>query len=246
MENLNDNKIPHVKNRRVVLGVVAIFFGVLILASNFDILSYNIRHILFSWQMILIIIGLIQIMNHKVKPVGYILIAVGGFFLLPDIFDFPFNFMSLFWPVLLIIVGLSLILFHRSGNYPWSAHSNHMGQDAYDSGYLDEVNIFGGSKRKIANQKFIGGKITNIFGGAEIDLTQAELGEGEQHVLEVVCVFGGMSLIVPSDWLIHVDVVSIFGAFEDKRTIIKKSDEAKSKIIIKGVAIFGGGDIKSY
>lgn len=245
MEELNDYKTPYVKNRRVIFGLVAVAFGLLLLASNFGFLPYGLRHVIFSWEMILIVIGFVQIMNHKEKPVGYILIAIGGFFILPDIFYFSFNFMRLFWPVLLIIVGISLIFFHRSRNLPWSHKSDYTDRETAGSGFLDEVNIFGGSKRKIANQEFKGGRITNIFAGSEIDLTQAELGEGT-HILEVTCIFGGMSLVVPSDWSIHTDVVSIFGAFEDKRTIIKKSENSKGILVVKGIAIFGGGDIKSY
>lgn len=245
MEEFQDNKTPYVKNRRTIFGVIAVGFGLLLLASNFNILSYNTRHILFSWQMILIVIGIVQLMNHKEKPTGYILIAIGGFFLLPDLFDFSFNFMRLFWPVLLIIAGVSFIFFHRSRNYSGPNKSVNSEEDFNGPSFLDEITIFGGTKRRVANKEFKGGRLTTIFGGAEIDLTQALLSEGS-HVLEITCIFGGSSLIVPSDWNIHVDVVSVFGAFEDKRTYIKKTDSTEGSLIIKGVALFGGGDIKSY
>lgn len=35
--------------------------------------------------------------------------------------------------------------------------------------------------------------------------------------LEVVCVFGGISLLVPHDWNVKVEVFNIFGGYEDKR-----------------------------
>ena len=242
MEELNDYKPPYVKNRRAVLGIIAVAFGFLLLASNFGYLSYNVRHVLLSWPMILIVVGLIQILNHKDKPVGYIVFAIGMLFLMKRTFNFPFDFWDVFWPSILIIVGVSLIFFHRSNRTPY--HQETSGNNV-GPGYLDEVNIFGGSKRKIANQEFRGGKITNIFGGTEIDLTKANLAEGT-NVLEVTCIFGGMSMVVPSDWNIHADVVSIFGEFKDKRTVIKQTEDAKGQLIIKGVAIFGGGDVKSY
>jgi len=245
MKDLQDHNTPYVKNRRTVFGFIAVAFGLLLLASNFDIVSYNMRHILFSWQMILIIIGIVQVMNHKEKPTGYILLAIGGFFLLPDVFNFPFNFMRLFWPVLLIIVGLSFIFFHRSRNYSSSGHSTRFDEDLNGPAFLDEITVFGGTKRRVANKEFKGGRLTTIFGGAEIDLTQALLTKGT-NVLEITCIFGGTSLIVPSDWTVHVDVVSVFGAFEDKRTYIKKTETSEGSLVIKGVAIFGGGDIKSY
>ncbi len=247
MEELNENKSPNpqVNNQRVIIGAIAILFGVMIMASNFGFMPYDIHHVIFSWPMILIVIGVIQLLNNKEKPTGYILLAIGFFFLMPKIFYFNFNFMQMFWPILLMVVGISLIFFHRSGKYPWERKSTHLGEDKTGSSFLDEINVFAGSKRRIANQEFKGGRITNIFGGTEINLAQADLPEG-RHVLEVTCIFGGVSLVVPSDWSVHVDVISIFGAFEDKRTIIKKPDDAKGQLIVKGVAIFGGGDIKSY
>jgi hypothetical protein len=65
-----------------------------------------------------------------------------------------------------------------------------------------------------------------------------------RHQLECVNIFGGSSMIVPSDWNIVVEVVSIFGGFADKRvpTVV---DPTKT-LIIKGVAIFGGGEIKNH
>lgn len=248
MDELQDHKTAYIKNRRTIFGFIAVAFGLLLLASNFDLINYSIRHILFSWQMILIVIGIIQVMNHKEKPTGYILLAVGGFFLLPDIFNFPFNFMRLFWPVLLIIAGVSFIFFHRSRDYNNPTDpSNLKGfeKDINGPAFIDEFTVFGGTKRRVANKEFQGGKLTTVFGGAEIDLTQALLTQGT-HVLEITCIFGGTSLIVPSDWTIHVDVVSVFGAFEDKRTYIKKSNTSEGSLVIKGIALFGGGDIKSY
>lgn len=245
MEDLDGHKTPYVQNRRTIFGFIAVGFGLLLLASNFNFINYNMSRVVFSWQMILIVIGVVQITNHKNKPTGYILIAIGSFFLLPEIFHFPFNFMRLFWPVLLIIVGLSFIFFHRSKNFSASADSKQFDKDNIASAFIDELTIFGGTKRKITNKEFKGGRLTTIFGGAEIDLTQAELAEGSQ-VLEITCIFGGSSLIVPPDWTIHVDVVSVFGAFEDKRTFIKKTEKTAGILVVKGIAIFGGGDIKSY
>jgi len=46
----------------------------------------------------------------------------------------------------------------------------HMGDD-----YLDAVSIFGGVKKMILSKDFKGGEIVNIFGGADIDFTQADI-----------------------------------------------------------------------
>ena len=54
-------------------------------------------------------------------------------------------------------------------------------------------------------------------------------------------------MVVPSDWNIHIEVVSVFGGFADKRRKVDNMRTESSKILhIKGVSIFGGGEIKSF
>jgi len=238
IENYSENR----RMKKVAFGVIVVAIGALLMASNFGYLPYRLRHIFFSWEMLLIAIGLINVVNRESKTMGLILIAVGSFFLLPNIFIFDFNFVKLFWPVLLMVVGFSLILFGgRAVN--WQRHRRQ--ESSFGNGFINEFNVFGGSKRRVANQVFKGGELNNIFGGSELDLTQAILGEGE-NLLEVQCIFGGVGMIVPADWNVRIEVVSIFGGFSDKRSYIKKSDNDSNVLVIKGMCIFGGGEIKSY
>ena len=84
-----------------------------------------------------------------------------------------------------------------------------------------------------------------MFGGSEIDLTQAKLAEGV-YTLEVNAIFGGVTVIVPSDWKIELKMTSILGGFTDKRAYIKENPDPSKVLVIRGSAIFGGGEIKSY
>lgn len=241
MEKFEDNYTDSKRMKKVTFGIIVVVIGALLMASNFGYLPYHTRRIFFSWEMLLIAIGLINVASRENKTVGFILIGVGSFFLLPDIFHFSFSFVKLFWPVLLIGVGLSLIFFGRRPAH-WRRGSQ---SQPLDGGYISEFNVFGGSKRRIANQVFKGGEVNSIFGGSEIDMTQAILNEGE-NVLEINCIFGGVGIVVPADWNVRIDVVSIFGGFSDKRTVIKKAEDDTKILIIKGLCIFGGGEIKSY
>lgn len=246
METQNDKPPQRGSSHRLYLGVIAVFIGMILIASNFGIIPYHWKHILFSWEMILIIIGVVMLAKNDGKPTGYILIGVGAFFLIPDLFYFRFDFVKLFWPLVIIFAGIALIGFGRNRE-KWNGQftGGRSRKDSLHEGYVDEVNIFGGSNRKFIDQDFRGGKVTSIFGGSEIDLTQASLPEGS-HSLEVTCIFGGMSLIVPSDWSVILDVTSIFGGFSDKRVVLNTSGKSKGQLYIKGVALFGGGEIKSF
>jgi predicted membrane protein len=247
METSNEHFHRQKRMKKGAFGIIVILAGLLLLAFNFDILSGDIRHIVFSWQMLLIVIGLVSLMTSESRTPGLILVFIGGFFIIPEIFDFHISFVKIFWPVLLIGIGV-LILFRKAHPFHHRHHFPGFVQDSgnnMEEGYLNETNIFSGSKHRIVHQVFKGGKVSNVFGGTEIDLTQATLGEGRNELV-VDCIFGGITIIVPSDWKVIINISAILGGFSDKRTYVKESSDPDRVLVIRGSAIFGGGEIKSY
>lgn len=240
MEKLNERKPKHNSMKKVVFGLLVIAAGILLLLFNTDVISSSYKHIVFSWQMLLIALGLINLASRESRMIGWILFAVGGFFILPKIFDFDFNFVGMLWPALLIFVGLMILFFGRATGCWHHKHSH----SSTEGGFISETNIFGGSKIRFDEEVFKGGKVTNIFGGSEIDLTQASC-EGKTN-LEIDCIFGGVELIVPSDWKVNMKVSSILGGTSDKRKAFKPIEGNTNELIISGSVIFGGVEIKSY
>jgi len=111
--------------------------------------------------------------------------------------------------------------------------------------YLDTVSIFGGIKKNIVSKNFMGGDIVTIMGGAEINLTQADI--HGTIVIDITQVFGGTKLIVPPQWKVSSDLAALFGGIEDKRPIVQAIHLAEDKVIIlRGTSVFGGIDIRSY
>ena len=90
----------------------------------------------------------------------------------------------------------------------------------------------------------MGGDITNIFGGTEINLTQADI-QGVATI-DVTTIFGGAELIVPSHWSVKSEIVTIFGGVEDKRTVATITETPEKALVLKGTIIFGGIEIKSF
>lgn len=247
---MEPNEQKHEDRRQIKkysFGVIVIIAGLILLLGNTGILPYELQHIIISWQMLLIAIGVVSLFTSESRTPGSILILIGGIFILPRIFQFFFNYsfdaMHLFWPLILIAVGI-LILFRRMPHHPWRPGFNRQSQPL-DEGYVHEENIFSGGKQRIMHQVFRGGHINCIFGGSELDLTQATLAEGINE-LEVNTIFGGVTIIVPADWKIQLKMTSILGGFSDKRAYVKESPDPSRILIIKGSAIFGGGEIKSY
>ena len=232
--------------KRLVFGVIIILVGVVLLLYNMNVIPAQVENVLISWPMLLITLGLINISERRSWLQGAILLAIGVFFILPRIYWFPFNFQQLFWPVLLIAAGV-LILIKRSrfhSHWHYRHHRHQHSEFTIEDGFIKDSNVFGGNKKTISPMVFKGGKIVNIFGGSEIDLTQTTLAEGT-NVLEISCVFGGVVIIVPAHWNVQSEVTAILGGFQDKRRFFDKAPEESScKLIVKGEAILGGGEIK--
>ncbi|MEI6435682.1 MAG: DUF5668 domain-containing protein [Bacteroidota bacterium] len=235
--------------KKYLLGVIVIAAGFLLLLSNIGFLPFELKHIIFSWQMLLIGIGVISLFSSESRTPGTILILIGGIFLFPRLIetlgiDIPFNVWHLFWPLILIGIG-ALILTKRLPRNAWQRPQRLVNNQNMSDGFIQEENIFSGGKQRVMHQVFRGGHINCVFGGSEVDLTQSTLGEGVNE-LEINTIFGGVTLIVPSDWRIQLKMTSIMGGFADKRSYVKENPDTSRILIIKGSTIFGGGEIKSY
>jgi len=238
----NDSSSVRNKNKnydsRTFVGIIFVAVGSVLIARNFGWLDYDFSKYLISWQMLLIVIGLFQLARRAYTP-AIILIGIGLFFLI----DFPDNFRENFWPVLIILIGVSFILQWRGT--PHQKHlQNSKNEFSSSTDYMDETAIFGGKTLSVVSENFQGGKITSIFGGSNINLRYAKPVPG--CTIDVANIFGGTKIIVPEDWNIKIEVVSIFGGFEDKRgsSVISRTSAGKI-VVIKGTCIFGGGEVNT-
>lgn len=244
--NLSDDKPyyrhdhHHLSSNRAVIGVILVLVGLFLVLRNTGFFPGFIDRIIFSWPMLLLTIGVvITIGSSERKTSGIIVMAVGGFFLIPLIFRETFD-VNVFWPSIFIIVGVIFIFTKRKGWHAVST-SSQVGDD-----YIDYVHVFSGGEHQIVSDNFRGGKITSVFGGSEIDLTKASLAQGISE-LEVACVFGGATIIVPDNWNVKIEVVPVLGGFTDSRKLNPgRSVDMTKQLVIKGAVVFGGGEVKSY
>lgn len=222
---------------RVLLGILFVAIGSVLVLNNLDLLPWDLTHVLISWPMLLIVIGLYNL-NRRESRAGIILVTIGVFFMLPRILDVPDDFYHNFWPLVFVVIGLVFILQWKKST-PSLNHGEVNKNDV-----LDETALFGGRHMSLVSDQFRGGKITSIFGGSRINLLYCKPVDG--CVIDVATIFGGTKIIVPENWNVKTEVVSIFGGFEDKRgnSVISRVDQSKV-VVIKGAAIFGGGEITS-
>jgi len=120
------------------------------------------------------------------------------------------------------------------------------GQSTFHPGddVLDTVSVFGNVVKTIFSKNFKGGDVVNIFGGTELDFTQADI--NGRVVVDIVQIFGGSKIIVPSNWQVVSDTAAVFAGIDDKRIKTGVIQDSNKILVIKGVSIFAGIDIRSY
>jgi predicted membrane protein len=230
----------HLTNNRPIIGVILVMVGLFLVLRNTGFFPEFIDHVVFSWPMLLVAIGLVMTLGASEKTSGVIVMAVGGFFLIPMIFRETFHAYNMFWPSIFIIIGVIFIATKRHGFNSVSS-AGVIGDD-----YIDYVNVFSGGERQVVSENFKGGKISAVFGGMELDLTKAKLAPGRNEI-EIACVFGGATFIVPDEWNISIEVTPVLGGFSDSRKLIPgRTIDPTRQLVIKGAVVFGGGEIKSY
>ncbi len=256
---------------KVTGGLLLVAIGSLFLAKE---VGAEIPEWIFTWKMLLIGIGIVAAIKHKfLHPAWIVLIGIGGTFLINDIFP-ELHIRPFLWPILIIMIGLAIVFkprrknmeyahlywkkwqHHqgrydgwRSGKYAWTGEQYSEAPEARsgvpDEDYISATSLMGGVKKIILSKKFKGGEIVNIFGGAHIDLSQADL--DENATLEITQVFGGTKLVVPSNWEIKSESVAVLGGIEDKRPVRPAVPGENNKVLVLiGTTIFGGIEIKSF
>lgn len=245
------------RNGRIAGGILLIIAGILFWFKKAGLIE--IPRWIFSWQMLLIIIGLISGIKHNFKNATWlILISIGGIFLLADFIP-GLNLRFYTFPAVLIIIGVVMILkpknkHHYYHRYKYRrGHWEQCGTNPNDpvfnttDEYLSINNVFGGVKKNVISKDFKGGEINNTFGGCEINLMQADV--LNEVVLDMNVTFGGVKLLVPPHWQIKSDLTTVMGGVEDKRPAVGTaagSFQPSKVLVLKGNVFIGGIEIKSY
>ncbi|MDZ7633000.1 MAG: DUF5668 domain-containing protein [Bacteroidales bacterium] len=99
---------------RFIIGILLIIAGLILMVKKSTVLPEPLDNfiddIIFSWQMLLVVIGVISLTGSENKTPGIVLIAVGGFFMIPELFTDFFRSFNFFWPALFIVIGVVLLV----------------------------------------------------------------------------------------------------------------------------------------
>lgn len=236
------------RRENITGGIILLGIGGILLARQ---AGADLPPWLFTWPMILIVVGLFVGIKTHFRDFGWLLlIGVGTFFLVDKMHDIEIKDYIL--PIIVIGAGLIVLLggiFRKPRNVlnedsiQTQDEPLHSNRNVTAENTMEVVSIFGSTKRVILSKNFRGGEIISIFGSSEINLTNADF--TGTLVLEVVQIFGGTKLIIPPHWEVQSQTATIFGGIEDKRSIQGIGDSQKI-LVIDGATIFGGVTISSY
>jgi len=230
-------------------GLIIILIGLAYLFRNIPQTSVILPDWLFSWPVLLIVVGIYNLAKHRFQNLfsWIIPIGIGIYFLIKDYFFLSAGLENFTIPIILIAIGFIFIFKpknHRRCYYPNQQNFPSSTSEPIDQSSEDFVNInstFGNIERNILSKKFKGGNIICSFGGAEIDLSQADM--EEKAIINISITAGGAKIAVPSNWNIQNDVNVILGGIEDKRKKFNNLGESDKVLILEGSVTLGGLEI---
>lgn len=228
-----------------VFGIIVILAGLLYLFFNIGILPAIWKPVLFSWQALLVLLGLASLF-HKNYFSGFTMTLFGVVFLMPRVADAAGFYYSsatvnnIIWPLVIILIGLAIVL-HKSHRSRSNRIFHHGRKTMMKEGIIDYNLIMNGVDEIYLGPEFKGGEINTIMGGMKLDLRKTALPAGDT-TLKISSVMGGVTLLIPEDWPVEIHDGSFLGNFTDKRP--SNGNYTDRRLIIEADLLMGGGVIE--
>jgi predicted membrane protein len=240
-----------------IWGLIIVFVGVALLLDRMDIVPFGA--ISRFWPLLLVVFGVMNITSQTSRSFGFVLIAAGALLQLNSLRLIHLTFADL-WPLAIIAVGVLLIwgslenrgVVRKKVKFDWTVPDaakkfrEQMNAANNDPSSFHAIAVFSGCERRYTGQHFQGGRATSIFGGVELDFSEADM--DEEAILDISCIFGGVEIRVPETWYVQPRSLPLFGALEDKTRQNKIDDSLGGKrktLIITGQIVFGGVEIRN-
>jgi len=240
--NRKFDRKPHNPRDKAIFGVGVILVGIAYMLRTLGFLHFNY---MLAWPVLLVLLGvLIGLKSAFRSPASWVLIIIGVANLTPEFTIMGHSSEDLLWPAMVILGGI-FILFRSSCKR--SFHKKEFKMDTVTTSE-STINIdvtFAGRKEFVTSKDFKGGTISATFGGCELNLMQADTIE-KLMVIDMKISFGGVELIVPSNWEIQNEISTSFGSVEDERMIQQTATGEQKVLLLKGTCSFGSVEIKSF
>jgi len=240
-----------------LVGTLVVLLGIGLLLSQMGIMAAD--KIVRLWPLLLIWAGLGRVIEFRHFPrraIWGVFVILVGVMLQLDQFDVYVFHLHTIWPIFVIVGGLLIVwqsLAPRPNpdcapNAGWFDYfQGRFQMDSSSTGSdLNAVAIFGGVQRNITSKKFRGGRVTAILGGVELDFIDADI-EGEQAILDVSSLMGGVEIRVPDTWNVTIETVAFLAGSSDerRRAPTPAPGVIPKHLIIRGATILAGIEVKN-
>lgn len=220
---------------RIATGGLIVLIGLVLLLWTTDTIE---AETFWAWvPALFVILGLWALVKSGFRNiVGPIMvIAIAGALFLRMIGVLEAGVLGAWWPVFIVLFGV-LVVINRSRRHRRIRIEG-------DAGDLDAIAVFGTTDRRIASDRFGEAEMAAIFGDARLDLRDCAI-DRPPALVDVVSIFGDVELIVPAEWTIQFEVMSIFGETIDRRRSSPDRESNEVELIVSGTAIFGDIEIR--
>ena len=243
---------------KILFGVVAIAFGIIYFGSVMDF--WSIGNIDGWWTLIIIIPAIGSMISSRINYGNTAFLVFGLWLLVSSQNWVPQRMLNgVTISVLLVAFGIGLIYseFRKKRNpsvdkITDGGNSNYTDVDYkdVDSNFNKKASesssdkpsffaAFGLNQSKSASKNLCGGDATAIFGGVELDLSDA-VPKGNV-TFNVNTIFGGVDIVPPKGYRIEVTGVSLLGGCDNKLTY--NNTDGLPIFTIKYFTFCGGIDI---
>ena len=230
---------------QLAFGLLVIALGVLFTLDNLGVIAAG--EILRWWPVVPLAFGLARLTGAccgRSLLVGLIFTLGGGLMLLHELGLVAIDPWDL-WPVVLIAAGASMLgkSFGRRPDDPaapagpatGSGPTPHVpgARRAEDSTTFSVFAVLGHTHRAVAGE-FRRGDAAAILGGHDLDLRGARI-VGPSATLDVFSWWGSVTLVVPQNWRVAVEIVPVMGTVEDSSWA--PAGEAAGTLIVRGAVV---------
>lgn len=244
----------------LIVGLSIIAAGLLFTLDNFHVIEAG--HYLRYWPLILVAVGLARLVqaNTWVAYAWDVALILAGLWWTGENIGLVSISIWRLWPLVLVLFGASIVrgAFTRRSSpccpreqpdvegTPVAVQTP--GESATRAAspsrdpYVSMMAVLGGVDRASDTHEFRGASMTAIMGACKLDLRQAVIA-GDEAVVDVTAVMGGVEILVPANWTVEARVLPILGGVGDETR--PDRSQPTQRLVVRGVAFMGGVDVKS-
>ena len=234
----------------ILLGIAAYIglsnIGVLDFLGIGNLISWSFRIVRMLLPTAVLALGVYWLSKSggsKRSLIPWFVIGLGALMLVAQFDLFGLSFGDLFVPLWLAVIAFFILNPREILPKRFNTSTDEIDEEEQN---IDLIAFMGGSELQYDSKSLRGGEIIAVMGGFDLDFRDADMA-GDSMEINLICIMGGVEIKVPAHWdVVKPGAVCILGGFSIKaKCRAEDLDLPRKKLIIRGIAFMGGGEIKN-